>query len=209
MYATYQQYLGDRDIEKEPYLRAPTRVNRYASTGAISYANVSRGSAGAMETYRGQKEPQSQQQPNWGDDFVKMNQTSSDSESYQAPTTDISSETNTSDPKVWGPHFWFSLHNSAAHYPINPSPIVRQRIKQRIMSIPYEIPCPSCRPHAVSFIENMKDSLDKVVSSRENLIKFYTDLHNRVNKRLGKPLWTYEQVLAKYGNGNTQISYIH
>jgi hypothetical protein len=37
--------------------------------------------------------------------------------------------TNTADPKVWGPSFWFSLHNGAARYPLNASNLIMERMK--------------------------------------------------------------------------------
>jgi len=107
-------------------------------------------------------------------------------------------ETGTSDPKIWGPKFWFSLHNSAAHYPISASPLVRDRMKGRLLAIPYEIPCPTCQPHASAYIEKHRDHLDEIVSGRHSLGKFYVDFHNEVNKRYGKPVWTYEQAYKTY-----------
>lgn len=103
-----------------------------------------------------------------------------------------------SDPKEWGPKYWYSLHNSAAHYPINASPLVRERMKARILAIPYEIACPTCQPHASAFIEANANRLDEIVSGREQLSRFYVEFHNKVNKRLGKPEWTYEQAMKQY-----------
>jgi FAD-linked sulfhydryl oxidase len=114
---------------------------------------------------------------------------------------------STSNPKVWGPAFWLSLHLSAAHYPENPSAIVRDRMKQRIMAIPYEVPCSTCRPHASAFIESNRDKLDTVVSNKHELGKFYVDFHNKVNKRYNKPEWTYEKAYAVY-SGNAEITYL-
>lgn len=114
---------------------------------------------------------------------------------------------STSDPKVWGPAFWFSLHVSAAHYPENPSQIVRERMKQRILAIPYEVPCSTCRPHASGFVEEHRDRLDQIVSNRHELGKFYVDFHNKVNKRYGKPEWTYEQAYKVY-SGQAKVNYL-
>lgn len=101
-------------------------------------------------------------------------------------------------PKIWGPHFWYTYHMSAAYYPKNPSPIVIERMKGRILAIPYEIPCNNCRHHASAFIEGYGD-LSDVVKNRDALIKFYVDFHNQVNKRYGKPEWTVEQAKKHYG----------
>lgn len=114
---------------------------------------------------------------------------------------------NTGDPKIWGPAFWFSLHVSAAHYPLEASPIVAERMKGRILAIPYEIPCATCRPHAVAFIEKNRDNLNKIVSGRHALGKFYVEFHNQVNKRYGKPEWTYDQAYKVY-SGNAEVSYM-
>lgn len=155
-----------------------------------------------FEPYRDQKEPQSQQQFNWPDNFLNNINTVGET-SQEKP---IELETS-SDPKIWGPQYWYTLHMSAAHYPLNPSPIVKERMKQRILAIPYELPCSTCRPHASAFIESRRGLLDKIVSSRENLVRFYVDFHNQVNKRYGKPLWTYEQAVARYSG--TKVNYIH
>ena len=114
---------------------------------------------------------------------------------------------STTDPKVWGPAFWFSLHVSAVHYPENPSDIVRERMKNRILAIPYEVPCSSCRPHASSFIEGNRDNLDKIVSNKHELGKFYVDFHNKVNERYGKRKWTYDEAYKKY-SGNAELAYL-
>jgi len=117
-------------------------------------------------------------------------------------STSTLSQQNTSDPKVWGPLFWAPLHISAAYYPIEASPIVKERMKNRILAIPYEVPCTNCRVHASAFIEKNKDNLDTIVSGRHSLGKFYVDFHNQVNKRFNKPVWTYEDAYKVYkGNG--------
>lgn len=110
---------------------------------------------------------------------------------------------NLTDPRVWGPPYWFTLHVSAANYPHNPSPIFRERIKGRLLAIPFEIPCPGCKPHAAAFIEQNKHHLDEIVSSRESLVKFYVDFHNQVNERHGKRKWSYEEAKNFYSAGGT------
>lgn len=109
-------------------------------------------------------------------------------------TSDSHEPINIANPKVWGPPFWFSLHTSASFYPEHPSEIVKERMKGRILAIPYEIPCSMCRSHAITFVEARRGELDDVVSTRMGLVKFYTDFHNQVNKRYGKPEWSYEKV---------------
>jgi len=103
-------------------------------------------------------------------------------------------------PKVWGKYFWTQLHLAATYYPENPSPIFQERMKGRILAIPYEVPCANCRNHALSFLEKNQDKLDQIVSGKHELGRFFTDFHNYVNVRYNKPKWSYEKVLAHYGN---------
>jgi hypothetical protein len=105
---------------------------------------------------------------------------------------------STTSPKVWGPAKWLDFHISSLNYPENPSPIVRSMTKDRILAIPYELPCSECRKHASSYIDSKKDKLDKIVSSNENLFRFYVDFHNQVNYRHGKREWTYEEAKQAY-----------
>lgn len=113
-----------------------------------------------------------------------------------------------SNPHVWGPSYWFNLHTSALFYPIDPSPIVRDRMKARILAIPIEIPCAACKPHASAFIESVRDRLDHIVSSRKNLFNFYVDFHNKVNQRYNKKVWSYEEAWNYYsGPAVVSMSY--
>lgn len=105
---------------------------------------------------------------------------------------------SSSNPKIWGPPFWYTLHNSSLYYPENPSQIVRERMKNRILAIPYELPCASCRQHAISFIENSRYKLEDVVSTKDKLFKFYVDFHNQVNLRNGKEELSYDDAKKIY-----------
>lgn len=108
---------------------------------------------------------------------------------------------NTADPRVWGPMYWITQHISAAHYPLNASPIVRERMKQRILAVPHEIPCHSCKSHASAFIESKRPELDEIVKGRHSLGKFWVDFHNKVNERYGKRKWSYDEAYKKYSGG--------
>jgi len=110
------------------------------------------------------------------------------------------------DPKVWGKYFWTQLHLAATYYPNDPSPIFREKMKGRILAIPYEVPCTNCRNHALAFLEKNEDNLDDIVSSKEKLGTFYVKFHNYVNERFGKASWTYEQALKHYSNKNFKLT---
>ena len=116
---------------------------------------------------------------------------------------------NTADPEVWGPSFWFILHNGAAKYPEKASPLYAERMKGFILGIPVMIPCEKCSDHATAHIESNWHNLDKIVSSRKELFSFFHSFHNYVNTRYGKPNMTLEDAYALYsGRANvTKLSY--
>ena len=108
---------------------------------------------------------------------------------------------NSADPRVWGPSFWFSLHNGALYYPENPSEIVIERLKGFILGIPYMLPCHDCAEHAKSYISYNYEKLNSICSSRNNLFNFYVDFHNYVNKRHNKAIMSYDEAYKLYSSG--------
>ena len=88
---------------------------------------------------------------------------------------------NSGSPFVWGPAFWFSMHNGAWRYPKSASPFWKSRMKSFIQGIPVMLPCENCADHACAYIESQKHNLDHIVRGKDNLIKFFVDFHNFVN----------------------------
>lgn len=108
---------------------------------------------------------------------------------------------NTADPNVWGPPFWFSYHNGAAHYPVKASKYHKERMKGVILGIPVLMPCVGCKPHAIAYIESRMSEMDHIVSGREPLSRFFVDFHNKVNERYRKRIVSYEEAKKMYNNG--------
>ncbi len=120
-------------------------------------------------------------------------------ENFEAVTSHATG--SSSDPKVWGPIFWTALHIMAVHYPVQASPLVQQRMRDRLMALPYEIPCAACRPHASAYLESKSAEVNKAVTGREELNKFLVEFHNKVNERLHKSkIWTPKEAMEYYGN---------
>lgn len=111
--------------------------------------------------------------------------------------------TTTSDPTVWGPSFWFMLHNGASKYPIEASNLRKERMKGFILGIPTMVPCEGCISHAIPYLEASKPHLDDIVKGRDSLFKFFVDFHNDVNKRLHKREYTYDEAYQMYKKGVT------
>ena len=110
---------------------------------------------------------------------------------------------STANPNVWGPSFWFSLHNGASKYPEKATTIFRDRMKQFILSIPFILPCEQCRSHSKEYIDNRQNELDEICSGRKTLFNFFVDFHNMVNIKTGKTAFSYEDAFKLYSNGSS------
>ena len=102
------------------------------------------------------------------------------------------------DPKLWGPHLWYYLHFSAANYPENPSSEQISSMKDWLCNLHVTIPCTNCSQHYQAYIENNKPYLKDICSNKTKLFNFLVDIHNKVNKRNGKPELSYDQARAIY-----------
>ena len=118
---------------------------------------------------------------------------------------------SSSDPNVFGPPFWFVLHNAAVTYPVAPTSFVKNGMIQLLSNLPLIVPCIYCREHFYTFITHA--NLNKAVESRESLFDFFVTIHNYVNKRYGKNEMSLQQAKTLYGydnpNGsNVRITYV-
>jgi hypothetical protein len=86
-------------------------------------------------------------------------------------------------PSKWGPHFWMTLHIAC---------LGCQDAKVLVDFVEgYKeiIPCLSCREHFEQVL------VENPVPEADDLFKWSVDVHNIVNKRLGKPEFSYEDAL--------------
>ena len=116
---------------------------------------------------------------------------------------------NTKHPDVWGPAFWFTLHNGASVYPVEATPICAKRMRKFIIGMPIMIPCEKCQDHATAYIEQNYHKLNEIVKGRQNLFNFFVSFHNYVNERYDKPQMGYEEAYDLYNGGVnvTKLSY--
>jgi hypothetical protein len=99
-------------------------------------------------------------------------------------------------PTVWGPFFWHTIHIVALGYPKNPTYTDKKSTKEFYESFVYIITCTICRDHYKEHIA--KKPLTPFLDSRSDLIRWTIDIHNSVNKMLGKPEWLESEVIAYY-----------
>ncbi len=99
-------------------------------------------------------------------------------------------------PTVWGPFFWHTIHIVALGYPKNPSYADKKSAKEFYESLAFLLPCSICKEHYKSHLQ--KYPITPYLDSRADLMKWTIQVHNDVNKMLGKPEWSMEEVIAYY-----------
>jgi FAD-linked sulfhydryl oxidase len=92
-----------------------------------------------------------------------------------------------------GPSLWKAIHNITRGY--TPTPEKKEALKTFLNALAVLIPCHTCAHH-------FKDIAPTVqVNSKEDAVKWGIDAHNLVNKRLGKPVMTYNEAIQAMSGG--------
>lgn len=104
---------------------------------------------------------------------------------------------------VWGKHAWEFLHACSMEYPENPSPDDKLAARALFRSLTKMLPCDDCCRH---YCQEIRESpVEDHLSSREELVDWVLQLHNRVNSRLGKAPITKQQLLVKYEDAGCNV----
>lgn len=102
-------------------------------------------------------------------------------------------------PSIWGPHGWKFLHYVSLGYPNNPTEEDKRNYKNFYTSLQHILPCAKC---AHNYSHNLKQyPIDNHLGSRDTLIRWVIDIHNKVNTETGKKEYTYEEALSLYTSG--------
>jgi hypothetical protein len=90
--------------------------------------------------------------------------------------------------KSWGTPTWIFFHTFAEH--IDPEFYIhnRDKIKNLIISICNNLPCPDCTKHAVQY--NKFRLTDTNVENKEKFKLYFYKFHNSVNIRKNKPIFS-------------------
>lgn len=100
------------------------------------------------------------------------------------------------DPTVWGPKLWFVIHTIALNYPNNPTYEDKRVTEEFFNNLKYTIPCGKCKIHYRQRLE--RNPIINYLDSKESLFRYTIDIHNQVNKSLGKKIYTYDEVVEIY-----------
>lgn len=113
-------------------------------------------------------------------------------------TNQIENFSNVKSPmsrEVWGPKAWDFLHTVTFGFPDNPTEKEKQDALNFFNSLPTMLPCKICSEHCRNNIRKIPPN----VNSKKDLSMWLVNLHNEVNKQLGKgKIYTYSEISKKY-----------
>lgn len=94
-------------------------------------------------------------------------------------------------PDAWGPSFWSTIHLLCIGAPKEIPEMLQLQYIAFFHTLPYILPCGTCAQH---LRENYKKlPIENFVSSQELLFRWSVLLHNEVNSRLQKKLWSEQE----------------
>jgi len=102
--------------------------------------------------------------------------------------------------KFWG-LYWASLHYLSYIYPKNPTDKEKDQVYKLIEVMKKNgILCVRCKNHFIIWSSN--NDIKSNYNTRDELISYFIDLHNDVNKRNKKKIFSRKEVDLIYNNFN-------
>ena len=97
-------------------------------------------------------------------------------------------------PNIWGPHLWKALHIISLGYPNEPNEEQKKNYRTFFENFYQVLPCSIC---SNNYKKNLKELpiTNDTMKNQQNLVKWVIDVHNIVNKELGKPVIEYDDTL--------------
>lgn len=98
--------------------------------------------------------------------------------------------------KVWGPPTWFFLHSLSLSQEQNISQTMQDSIKTLMYTLQTALPCPACGKHLKEHM--LEDPIEPHLGSRDALVTWMVNLHNKVNRDRGVREWGVDEVVVAY-----------
>lgn len=102
------------------------------------------------------------------------------------------------DPRIWGPHTWFFLHTLTFSYPDNPNEEDKRKMFNFFNILGEVLPCSVCKVHYQENIQ--KYPINNFLNSRQDLVNWLIDIHNIVNRSLGKQTIDNHIIIEQYND---------
>lgn len=98
--------------------------------------------------------------------------------------------------KIWGPHFWNTIHFVALGYPSEPTIYDKNGYASFYNSLKFALPCKLCAKH---YSEKLfKNPVEDHLRNTRSLFTWTVWLHNDVNRSLNKKIWSLERAHNHY-----------
>ena len=92
-------------------------------------------------------------------------------------------------PNVWGPGAWIFLHSITLNYPNNPTQVDKKIYSDFFNLLGKVLPCNICNNHYIQ--NNNILPVQFNIDSKDSLVKWLVEIHNKINKINNKPIITY------------------
>ena len=97
---------------------------------------------------------------------------------------------------VWGPHYWFVLETMAMSYPEFPNDSIKKKYFDFIRNLPLFLPNERMGKEFEKMLNEFPVS--PYLSSRLSFQKWVHYMHNKINKKVGKPQINFYHGLERY-----------
>tara|TARA_B100001093_G_C26850811_1_gene1025065 strand:- start:2923 stop:3387 length:465 start_codon:yes stop_codon:yes gene_type:complete len=106
--------------------------------------------------------------------------------------------------ETWGPNIWYFFHALAEK--INNDKFIENKsnLVELIKIICSNLPCPECSNDAIEVINKTNFN---VINTKEDFKNYIFNFHNHVNKKIGNPIFLYQDLDNKYCNINIYITF--
>lgn len=112
----------------------------------------------------------------------------------------------------WGPAGWTYLHVVSFAYPTNPTPTDRANAHAFLTAFQRVIPCRRCKSDFQALLKRhvgRDGAQSKHYRDTEAFSRLIFELHNDVNRRLGKREYSYDEARELYaGSGSSGASLV-
>ena len=110
---------------------------------------------------------------------------------YSRSDSECTISNEMTEPSVWGPPFWTTLHYIAMGYPSTPTVAVQASYRSFFESLDAVIPCNVC---SSNYRAHLRDHpVAGYLDSPDRLFRWTVDIHNVVNREHGKRVWTVRE----------------
>ena len=99
-------------------------------------------------------------------------------------------------PEVWGPPAWTFLHSITLAYPDNPSDVNKTNYENFFNALQPILPCAKCSQNYLKHLQ--EDPISNHLDSKNSLVNWLINVHNKVNKINDKRELTYNEVINHY-----------